>query len=98
MTEAFELLDRQPDEKGWPRWLPGEDSNENMTAERHLFLFVPEIVQGKIVWGGARAACHFVDGADRVYYNNLLKNLDSPFLDHCNACQEVELQHALANL
>lgn len=97
MTEAFNLLDVQPD--SWPRWQPGEAVNGVRTHDRHLFLFLETVrLDGEQSFGGCRPACFFVGGATPVFYDNRLKKQDSEYLDHCNDCQEVQLQHALARL
>lgn len=92
MTEAFDLLDYQP--QNWPRWHQGVLTNNTVTADRHLFLFL-RITDGTAQIGRVRPACHFVDGAEPVIYQASLRSQDSPYLNHCRDCQEVDLQYGL---
>lgn len=92
MTEALDLLDRQPD--GWPRWLPGCRPNATLTDDQHLFLYVLLRKDVEATWFEIRPACHFVDGAEFVA-NATMDEADVS-LPLCHKCFEVELQHGIA--
>jgi len=96
MKELFDLLDRQPE--AWPRWQPGESTNGTSTDQRHLFVFIPQVVDGQVNLGSIRPACFWADGARPVFYNNRLSKHDSTMLDHCADCVEAELQHGLSRV
>lgn len=93
MTEAFKLLDAQPD--SWPRWQPGETVNGVTTSDRHLFML--ELI-GRFghEFGRVYPACHFVDGATPVEYAR--NDRETNYEPLCPDCQEVELQHGLTML
>lgn len=96
MEELFNLLDRQPE--AWPKWRPGESTTGTRTNYRHLFVFIPRVVDGLITLGSIRPACFWTGGARPVFYSSQLDEDDSQMLDHCADCVEAELQHGLARV
>jgi hypothetical protein len=98
MNEALRHLDDQPEL--WPRWRRGYRHDQTglvPTKDRHLFIFVRRSAFGGS-FGVIHPACHYVDGAAMVAYDDE-RRLDSTDDDPlCSHCFEVELQHGLASL
>lgn len=98
MNEVLKHLEDQP--ALWPRWRRGysfEETGMTPTKDRHLFIFVRRHTPDSI-FGTIHPACHYVDGAARIAYDDerRLESTDENPL--CGHCFEVELQHGLSSL
>ncbi len=96
MNEALKYLEDQP--QHWPRWRRGfafTEAGPVPTSEQHLFIFASQNVYG---FGVIHPACYYIDGAERVVYDDERRLETTGSEPLCNHCFEAELQHGVDSL